>query len=294
VKRSAYVQLCLAQPGDVLLSAGRKWPVSETCPLWAVRVCTLSWFTHASIFMTRLGRLETNGPGLCSQLTVGSTALDANGRLLLATGCARAVLMRPTEAALERWATDNGKSAKTFGHYVAHALLAYLGREYAEADLSGAALWPFRLFASAIVRRSARGGNSSFMRRWSCSSLVAQAYEDAGLRLTKKAATTVSPGTIRRTPVLRPVRGAIVRLKPTEFRNLSDAQPAYVIGGALSIANMKKLLERTLLDAVMVGRDVAAGQLEAEIEALIGVPSPELTKLFRRERELLRDKKLCA
>ncbi len=284
---TAYIVAKLAQPGDVLLTVGPKWPIRHSWPIWLIRAFTWSYYSHASIMMTRLGRLETNGPGLTSQLTVGRTLCDDHGRLLIDTGAKRAVLLRPTQQAI---ASSGYENQLEFSLKVMKSLFAYLGREYAEpADLRYAAKFPFWLLLSAIkhlpVWRSEE--NPSFLRRWFCSSLVAQVYSDANLTIDTKGYERISPGDLRSSKQLKVVQEAVVYCAPEKLNWRCNASFREVtIHGTLRSDELRDVFEYVANQARQIGLNLAAENLEAELDRRLREPASAVQILLRRERAL--------
>jgi hypothetical protein len=291
--RTAYIVANFARPGDILLTVGTKWPIQSNWTTWVIRAFTWSWYSHASIMMTRLGRLETNGPGLTSQLTVGRTLRDSNGHLLIDTGARKAVLLRPT---LQAISSTGCASQFDFSLKVMKGLFAYLGREYAEPiDLRHAAKFPFGHFLGAIAHLPLCQNEeySGFLGRWFCSSLVAQVYSDAGMTLDPKGCQRISPGDLRRSKKLRPVEEAIVSLSSEKMNKECKALlEEFSIYGALRSDKLKEVFESSIKQAGSLGLELAAKDLEAELDRRLKKPSDEIRTLLRCERALRRSRLL--
>ena len=137
-RRRAYLVAKELHVGDIVLISSAKLPFNGYWPSYLIRPLTFSRYSHASLMVTRLGMLETNGPGQTSQITIPDLRLY-DSRLLIDVEAPRALVLRPTLKALAASGGERG-----FRRNVATSSLAYLGREYsAEVDLiSASALRP--------------------------------------------------------------------------------------------------------------------------------------------------------
>lgn len=292
--KSVYLVATKARPGDIILSAGPNWPFSQNWPSWIIQFCTLSRFTHASVMMTRLGRLETNGPMLTSQLTIGPTVCDLNNQLLINLDCRRAVLMRPTEQCLAGWISRNGGRAEDFEKRIRSTVLAYLGREYSDVEsLIEAVPDVYRLISTIVLPifsiRNKNIDNTTILRRWFCSSLVAQAYEDADMPLSSRKYSKHSPGSIRCAPTLKKIENAVVRLKPDQVdQKCADANPGSEISGQILCTTVDQMIQIALDSIKTVGIKTAVQNLEKALTQLIANPTSELGQLLLRERRLIK------
>jgi hypothetical protein len=247
--------------GDIVLISSAKLPYNGYWPSYLIRPLTLSRYSHASLMVTRLGMLETNGPGQTSQITVPSLHL-LDGRLLMDVEAPRAIVLRPHAAAL----TGVGGEL-AFRRNVATSTLAYLGREYSrEIDLISASM--FRPLRRLFPRSSA------LLRQWSCSGLVAQAYADAGLDIVKGDGSRAAPGTFDRSKALERVTEAVVTLHTTDdgVPPIGPQPPSRVVTGILSVAKTEPMIDAAVATARRSGFASAVKQLEAALSAVLRAP----------------------
>jgi hypothetical protein len=281
-KPKRFILASKIRPGDILLTSESWFPKSNREVVWGLRAATLSRFTHAAVFMTRLGLLETASPDECSELTIKPVVKDSRGRLLIALDDEIAVVLRPRPRAVGQANSDPERFSKT----IASAVLAYLGREYPQIGaLETAALRPFRGVAAQLLRKyGGTGRQPALFERWFCSGLVARAYEDAGLPLADKPPEEISPGTISRSEKLQRVSGAIIRRRESE--TYEEVLGPAVITGSLDAAT----LEALVLKAERVARSgdmrLALKQLAGDLTRLIGAPEAALLALEEREKQL--------
>lgn len=279
-RRRAYLVAKELRVGDIVLISSAKLPYNGYWPSYLIRPLTLSRYSHASLMVTRLGMLETNGPGQTSQITVPKLHL-LDGRLLMDVAAPRAIVLRPKPSAL---AGAGGESR--FRRNVATSTLAYLGREYSsEVDLISASfLRPFRrLFPKS----------SALLRRWSCSGLVAQAYADAGLDIVRGDVSRAAPGTFARSKVMKRVPEAVMTLHATEGDPSEGPQPpSSVVTGILSVAKTEPMIDAAVATAHRSGFAAAVKQLEAAISTVVHSPVSFFGNQLRFEADLRRKKLL--
>jgi hypothetical protein len=283
-KPKRFILAAKIRPGDVLLTSESWFPETNRDVVWGLRAATLSRFTHAAVFMTRLGLLETASPNECSKLTIKPVVKDSQGRLLIALDNEIAVVMRPRRRAVEQAKSDSERFSKT----IASAVSAYLGREYALIGaLEKAALRPLRGLSRRLLRKY--GGakhQAGLFERWFCSGLVARAYEDVGLPLADKPPGEVSPGTISRSEKLQRVSGVIIRCHESETYE-KFLGPA-VITGSLDAATLEALVRKAERIARAGNVGLAAKKLEGDLTKLIGAPAAALLALKKCEGQLER------
>ena len=282
VKRRAYLVAKELRVGDIVLTSSPKIPYNGYWPSYLIRPLTLSLFTHASLMVTRLGMLETNGPGQTSQITVPELRLH-DGQLLLDIDAPRAMVLRPKVDVI---AARGGEAA--FRRNVATSTLAYLGREYSnEFDLvSASVLRPFR----RLFPKSDR----SMLRKWSCSGLVAQAYADAGFDIVKGDVSRAAPGTFSRSRLMQRVPEAVLTLHTGEdgIPPAGPQAPSGVVTGILSVAMTEPMIAAAERTARKSGFAAAIKQLEAAISSLLSTPVHSLGDQLRFESSLKRKKLL--
>jgi hypothetical protein len=279
-RRRAYLVAKELRVGDIVLISSAKLPYNGYWPSYLIRPLTFSRYSHASLMVTRLGMLETNGPGHTSQITVPDLRLH-DGRLLMDVEAPRALVLRPTAKAL---AASGGQ--QTFRRNVATSSLAYLGREYsAEVDLiSASVLRPLRF----LLPKS-----KSLLRRWSCSGLVAEAYADAGLDIVKGDVARAAPGTFARSSFLEPVPGAVLTLRTDDDGVPASGPhpPSRVVSGALSLKNAEPIIDAAVANARRSSFVAAAKQLDSALRILLRAPLQPFGAQLRFE-ESLRKRKL--
>ena len=276
-RRRAYLVAKELRVGDIVLISSAKLPYNGYWPSYLIRPLTLSRYSHASLMVTRLGMLETNGPGQTSQITVPSLHL-VDGRLLMDVEAPRAIVLRPRASAL---AHVGGETA--FRLNVATSTLAYLGREYSrEIDLISASVFrPLRrLFPPS----------SALLRQWSCSGLVAQAYADAGLDIVKGDVSRAAPGTFNRSKAMERVKEAVVTLHPADddVPPIGPRPPSGVVTGILSVAKTEPMINAAVATARRSGFSSAITQLEAALSAVLHAPVQSFGNQLRFEAELKR------
>lgn len=273
VERRAYLIAKVVRVGDVVLTSSPKIPFGDYWPSQLVRLLTLSCYTHASLLVTRLGLLETNGFGQTSQITVPVLRIQDRW-LLIDLAAPRAMVLRPTAEAIE-----SAGGEETFRRNVAASSLAYLGRKYSsEFDLvSASVLRPLR----RLLPRTDR----SRLRKWSCSGLVAQAYADAGLDLVKGDFSRAAPGTFARSRRIRSVPEAVLTLRTGEddVPPLGPAPPSSVVTGVLSVKKTDGMIEAAVRTATASSFTIAIQDLEAELSRLIREPVQSFGNQLRYE-----------
>ena len=280
VRRRAYLVAEEMRVGDIVLISSAKLPYNGYWPSYLIRPLTLSRYSHASLMVTRLGMLETNGPGQTSQITVPELHL-LDGRLLMNVDAPRAIVLRPKAGELE-----GAGGEMTFRRNVAASTLAYLGREYSsEVDLISASfLRPFRrLFPNS----------SALLRRWSCSGLVAQAYADAGLDIVKGDVSRAAPGTFARSKAMQRVPQAVMTLHATDGVPPKGPQPpSSVVSGILSAAKTEPIIDAAVATARRSGFAAAVKQLEGDISTVLRAPVSSFGDQLRFETRLKKQKLL--
>ena len=272
----AYLVAKELKVGDIVLAGSPKLPLAQNWAGQLIRPLTLSLFTHASLMVTRLGMLETNGPGQTSQISVGPF-VDLNGRLLVDLGAPRAAVLRPTPDALKA-----AGGARSFRQCVATSSLAYLGREYASAPDLTSATW------LRPMRRLLRKTGGPLLRRWFCSSLVAQAYADAGIDIVTGDVAHAAPGTFARSSLLQPVPNAVLTLGRSAGRTPTPGPvpPSKVIGGALSAAAGNVIINAAVETARSGSFAKAIRELEPKLSQLLRVPVCDFGDQLRFEASL--------
>ncbi|CAK0739848.1 hypothetical protein CCP1ISM_100007 [Azospirillaceae bacterium] len=296
-RKNAYVVASKVRPGDILLLAGDKFHLSNDKHTSLIKILTFSKYTHAALFITQLAMLETNGPDEHAQLTVGPITRDINGTLLISTGCRCAIILRPKKKYLEEWAQRTGTPEDKFGNAVQGNFLAYLGREYIERyRIAYATHWIFRWIALPVITIAKQIENisvrsiinnipKSFFERWCCSGLVAQAYEDVGMRLTTCSIKNVSPGRISRSRKLTKVNDAIVYL---DDEGVTTCRDMFAIHGGLSESILEPLFRNAahIYQHNITSRKAVVGFLERKLRRLGAGPLRNYKILRRVERRL--------
>jgi uncharacterized protein YycO len=175
--------------GDILLTSA---PDSLTGKI--IRAATGSPFNHAALYVRYGLFVEAVGPGVC-RLAIMATGARAKENIRLL-----------------RLSDERVRSAAKMAAAAAGCGEAYLTRGYSVAGAAGV-----KIAALRDTKRSAMF----------CSQLVAQSYEEAGLKLLPgKAPETIAPGDLLKSPLLRDATSSALVLIET------DEAPTYYLDDA--------------------------------------------------------------
>jgi hypothetical protein len=159
--------------------------------------------------------------------------------------------------------------------------LAYLGREYASGlQLLDASTW------TRWLRRLKWLSNDepTMLRRWYCSSLVAQVYSDAGAPLLASAKVAAAPDKLAHLRALKTRRDAIVMRR---LYQVDRIDVGHAITGCISNAHLGATIDgaSTLAAAGQVA--LSLNQFETQVDRALVVPAGKLTALLNCEQDLI-------